>query len=59
VEAATLPHNEASQGVLRKAGFRQEGLAKRYLKIDGKWQDHVLFALLREEYYPNLDGQFA
>lgn len=52
VEAACLPHNEASKGVLGKCGFRQEGLAKRYLKIDGKWQDHLLFALLREEFYP-------
>lgn len=54
VEAATLPHNEASQGVLRKCGFEEEGLARRYLKIDGKWQDHVLFALLREEFDPTL-----
>ena len=52
VEAATLPHNEASQGVLRKAWFREEGLARRYLKIDGKWQDHRLFALLRDEFMP-------
>ena len=29
---------------------REEGLARRYLKIDGKWQDHRLFALLREEF---------
>lgn len=54
VEAATLPHNEASQGVLRKCGFEEEGLARRYLKINGKWQDHVLFALLREEFDPTL-----
>ncbi|WP_420563313.1 GNAT family N-acetyltransferase [Thalassobaculum sp.] len=54
VEAATLPHNEASQGVLRKCGFEEEGLARRYLKINGRWQDHVLFALLREEFDPAL-----
>jgi len=54
VEAATLPHNNASQGVLRKAGFQEEGLARRYLKIDGKWQDHRLFALLREEFDPSM-----
>ena len=53
VEAACLPRNEPSQGVLRKAGFREEGLAKKYLKIDGRWQDHVLFALLREDFYPS------
>jgi ribosomal-protein-alanine N-acetyltransferase len=56
IEAACLPTNDASQGVLRKSGFRYEGLAKRYLKIHGRWQDHVLFALLREEFYPSFDA---
>ncbi|MBM85063.1 MAG: 30S ribosomal protein S5 alanine N-acetyltransferase [Rhodospirillaceae bacterium] len=55
VEAACLPVNEPSKGVLRNAGFRYEGLAKRYLKINGKWQDHMLFALLREDFYPTVD----
>jgi [ribosomal protein S5]-alanine N-acetyltransferase len=50
IEAACLPHNAASRGLLRKAGFREEGYAKRYLCIDGEWQDHVLFAILREEW---------
>jgi len=54
VEAATLPHNVASQGVLRKCGFREEGVARRYLKINGQWQDHRLFALLRDEFDPAL-----
>ena len=46
VEAACLPTNEASQGVLRRAGFRQEGLARAYLKINGVWRDHLLFGLV-------------
>jgi ribosomal-protein-alanine N-acetyltransferase len=46
VEAACLPSNEASQGVLRKAGFQQEGLARAYLRINGAWRDHLLFGLL-------------
>ena len=50
VEAACLPHNAASRRLLAKCGFRQEGYATKYLCIDGKWQDHVLFALLREEW---------
>jgi ribosomal-protein-alanine N-acetyltransferase len=50
VEAATLPHNQASRGLLGKTGFREEGYAREYLCIDGRWQDHVLFALLREEW---------
>jgi ribosomal-protein-alanine N-acetyltransferase len=48
VEAACLVHNDASRRVLEKTGFIREGLARGYLKIDGKWQDHLLFAVLRE-----------
>jgi ribosomal-protein-alanine N-acetyltransferase len=50
LEAACLPSNAPSRGLLLKAGFREEGYAAKYLCIDGKWQDHVLFALLREEW---------
>lgn len=50
VEAACLPTNLPSRGLLRKIGFREEGYAAKYLCIDGKWQDHLLFALLREEW---------
>ena len=49
LEAACLPSNVASQCVLEKAGFKREGLARRYLKINGEWQDHDLFALLSED----------
>jgi len=52
IEAACLPANEASKSLLAKAGFRQEGLARRYLQINGDWQDHVLFALLAEDLSP-------
>ena len=49
IEAACLPENEASRNLLTKAGFREEGLAKRYLLINGEWSDHTLFALLEDE----------
>lgn len=49
LEAACLPHNAASIRVLEKAGFRREGLARQYLKINGTWQDHVLFALTEDD----------
>lgn len=49
LEAACLPANEASRGVLAKAGFREEGMAPKYLKINGAWEDHLLFAILAEE----------
>jgi ribosomal-protein-alanine N-acetyltransferase len=49
LEAACLPHNHASARVLHKAGFKREGTARRYLKINGSWQDHDLFALLQDD----------
>lgn len=51
VEAACLPDNEASQGVLDKAGFVREGYARGYLRIDGRWADHVLFGILRDQWF--------
>ena len=38
-----------STRVLEKAGFKREGMARRYLKINGVWQDHDLFALLQDD----------
>lgn len=49
VQAATLVHNAASQRVLAANGFEQIGLAPRYLRIAGEWQDHLLFQRLLEE----------
>ena len=49
LEAACLPHNLPSTRVLEKAGFKREGMARRYLKINGVWQDHDLFALLQDD----------
>ena len=50
VEAACLPNNEASRRLLLKCGFQEEGYAREYLRIDGSWQDHQLFAILRGEF---------
>lgn len=47
IEAACLPSNIASIRLLEKTGFSREGYAREYLCIDGVWQDHLLFALLR------------
>lgn len=49
LEAACLPSNERSKAVLRKVGFHEEGHAREYLRIDGAWRDHVLFALLAND----------
>jgi ribosomal-protein-alanine N-acetyltransferase len=50
VEAACLPTNVPSRALLLHTGFRQEGYARNFLLIDGKWQDHLLFAILREDW---------
>ncbi len=49
LEAACLPENRASIALLRKTGFQQEGVARKYLQINGVWQDHLLFALLEDD----------
>lgn len=49
IEAACLPENEASRGLLEKTGFKYEGVAQSYLQIDGRWRSHVLFASLRSD----------
>lgn len=49
IEAACLPSNDPSQNLLTKVGFRHEGIALRYLQINGVWRDHVLFALIEDE----------
>ena len=53
VEAACVPTNQASRRVLEKSGFRHEGLAKAYLKINGAWADHLLFGVIRDEFVPD------
>jgi ribosomal-protein-alanine N-acetyltransferase len=50
VEAACLPQNEASHRLLLKTGFREEGLAKAYLKINGAWRDHLLFGVVSSDW---------
>jgi ribosomal-protein-alanine N-acetyltransferase len=49
IEAAAQPDNIASVRVLERCGFAREGLARRYLKINGAWQDHLLLALLADD----------
>ncbi|MFO1143407.1 MAG: GNAT family protein [Amaricoccus sp.] len=47
IEAACLPENAASRGLLEHAGFKYEGVAQSYLQINGRWRNHVLYAILR------------
>jgi [ribosomal protein S5]-alanine N-acetyltransferase len=52
LEATVRPENGASLRVLAKLGFRQEGVFRRYLDVDGGWRDHECFALTAEETGP-------
>jgi [ribosomal protein S5]-alanine N-acetyltransferase len=54
IEAACLPSNTPSRRVLTKAGFTAEGTARKYLKINGEWQDHLLFAIVAGDPIPPL-----
>ncbi len=49
LEAHVAPANLASQRVLQKVGFEREGLLRQLLWLNGKWEDHYLYALLKEE----------
>jgi ribosomal-protein-alanine N-acetyltransferase len=52
IEAACLPHNSASIRLLEGVGFQREGYARAYLRINGLWQDHLLFSLLESDPLP-------
>lgn len=46
IEAACIPDNHRSKNILERAGFSCEGTVRSYLKINGEWRDHLLFALI-------------
>lgn len=50
VQIAIIPRNEASLHVVQKLEIRNEGMALRYLEINGEWEDHVRFAITTEEW---------
>jgi [ribosomal protein S5]-alanine N-acetyltransferase len=52
IEAACIPANVASVRLLEKTGFKREGFARQYLCIDGIWQDHLLYARLKDDPSP-------
>lgn len=53
VEAGIQPENEKSIALVQRLGFRYEGLAKRLIKIQGRWRDHERWAILAEEWKPS------
>lgn len=50
IEAACLPSNKPSRALLARVGFVEEGLARAYLMINGRWRDHLTYSLLREDW---------
>ena len=52
VEAACLVHNKPSRNLLKKAGFFEEGLLRQYLCINGRWQDHICYSLIKTDPRP-------
>lgn len=49
IEAGVMPHNKPSIRALEKVGFEREGLARKNVQINGKWQDHVVMAIINPE----------
>jgi len=49
IEAGVMPHNLPSIRALEKAGFEKEGLARKNVKINGQWHDHVVMAIINPE----------
>lgn len=55
IEAGVMPHNMGSIKVLLKSGFTQEGTARKNVKIDGVWQDHITLAIIEEDLQQHSD----
>lgn len=53
LEAACMPSNQPSLRTLEGGGFLREGIARSYLKINGRWEDHVLFGLTGDDWLRN------
>ncbi|HUR29625.1 MAG TPA: GNAT family protein, partial [Planctomycetota bacterium] len=49
IEADVLPENVASKRLLRSTGFVQEGLAREFVRVAGRWRDHERWAILKDD----------
>ena len=50
MQMSIIPRNSASKRVVEKLGIRAEGIAERYLQINGVWEDHIRYAMTSEEW---------
>src|SRR5690606_40552243 len=55
IEVSIIPRNHRSRRVVEKLGLRNEGVAERYLEINGVWEDHVRYAMTVEEWQERRD----
>jgi len=55
VQISIIPRNHASRRVVAKLGLREEGIAVRFLEINGVWEDHVCYAITAEEWWERRD----
>lgn len=55
LQVSIIPRNEASRRVVDKIGLREEGIAERYLEINGVWEDHIRYAITAEEWAARRD----
>lgn len=55
LQVSIIPRNDASRRVVDKIGLRDEGVAERYLEINGVWEDHVRYAITTEEWSDRRD----
>lgn len=55
IQISIVPRNTASRRVVEKLGIRSEGVAERYLEINGTWEDHVRYAMTVEEWIQRRD----
>ncbi len=59
VQVSIIPRNSASRRVVDKLGLRDEGVAQRYLEINGTWEDHIRYAITVEEWDARRDDLMA
>ena len=50
LQIAIIPRNRPSRRVVEKLGLRLEGMAERYLEINGTWEDHLRYAITSEDW---------
>jgi len=55
LQIAIIPRNRPSRRVVEKLGIRLEGMAERYLEINGNWEDHLRYAITTEEWHERVD----